>query len=144
MGWATVSVLFPDVYHWSRAYNRKSIEKVGLRPTCPTAVWERPAGPVKNARHLTDVELDDEDFGLLGVCLSPNPRDAWLLSIRILSEPGEEWDLWQVFPDVTDEIHYRPSLGNTPDEIRIVNRIPKSRVWYVASRTVLPHERRRQ
>lgn len=103
------------LYHWSPAPARPQITKRGLRPTCPTA--------------------DGEDT-VLAVCLGTSPSHAWSLSGSVFSEPGEDWDLWQVTLDDGDEVRPMPFFGHRLAEFRVSNRIPKSRCWLVGTRTV--------
>lgn len=126
-----MSLLLPVLYHWSRERSRKQIIRLGLRPTCPTSTRYSAAvipGTV-NGRWLSD------DSAVM-VCLGTSPSHAWSLSGAIQGEPGETWDCWQVTLDVGDEVHPLPFFGHRLDEIRVANRIPKSRIWMVGSRTV--------
>ncbi|MCU1488289.1 MAG: hypothetical protein JWN67_5035 [Actinomycetia bacterium] len=128
-----MSLVLPPLFHWSRSSSRASIIRRGLRPTTMTAVWVRPDRPVPVPRHaVVDVEAES----LLAVCLGTSPSTAWNLSGRISAEKGEAWDLWEVQLGPDDEVHFRPVYGDDLDEVRVVNRIPKSRCWLVAQRTV--------
>lgn len=111
-----MSLVLPVFYHWSRTANRTRIQRTGLRPTTPTAG-----------------RFDDT---FKAVCLGTSPSHAWSLSGAIFGERGESWDLWQVTLDDGDEVHPLPILGYRLEEVRVANRIPKSRVWYVAARVI--------
>lgn len=111
-----MSLVLPVFYHWSPTENRPRINRYGLRPTCPTAG-----------------RFDDT---FKAVCLGTSPSHAWSLSGAVFAERGQSWDLWQVTLDVDDEVHPLPFTGYRLEEVRVANRIPKSRVWYVATREV--------
>lgn len=81
----------------------------------------------------------DEEASNLAVCLGTSPSHAWSLSGGIWADRESEWDLWQVSLDANDEVHPLPFFGNRLEEVRVANRIPKSRVWYVATRKVKAH-----
>lgn len=126
----------PPLYHWSPVEHRESIKKRGLRPSCPTMRPIPILPPVKpgaRRRHLGDVPGEES---ALMVCLGLSPSHAWSLSGSIWSPRGSVWDLWQVVLDDDDFVYPLPFLGHRLEEVRVGNRIPKSQVWYVASRTV--------
>ena len=108
-------MLLPALYHWSPRERRSRILHDGLvprrRPTVNGAVCDH-------------------------VCLSPTPSGAWSLSGQIFAEPGSVWDLWQVRLDDEDDVRIRPDFGRWVREVRVHNRIPKRRVWWVAERLV--------
>lgn len=119
----------PPLYHWSPGHRRRQIVRYGLKPTCPTAVRYSAAvipGTV-NGRWL-----DDDTTAM--VCLGTSPSHAWSLSGDVMAAKGEAWDLWQVVLDDGDEVHPLPFFGYRLDEIRVANRIPKSRLWLVGQR----------
>lgn len=124
-----VSLVLPVFYHWSPTENRPRINRYGLRPTCPTAV---PVDvPMKGGARVVDPEASRQM-----VCLGTSPSHAWSLSGALWADRGSSWDLWQVTLDVGDEVHPLPFYGHRLDEVRVANRIPKSRVWFVATREV--------
>ena len=128
-----MSLVLPVLYHWSPERCRKGIEKRGLRPTCPTAGAYTPEGWVAE---------DDDALTFNAVCLGTSPSHAWSLSGDLIAGYGETWDLWQVALDDDDAVHPLPFHGWRLDEIRVANRIPKSRVWFVGSRTITDRRRR--
>lgn len=104
----------PALFHWSPRDRKAGIIRRGLVPAmAPCLSSER------------------QDL----VCLSPTPSCAWSLSGAIRAEKGEPWDLWQVRLADTDEVHVLPFWGGVLREVRVANRIPKSRVWWVGERT---------
>lgn len=125
-----MSLVLPCFYHWSPAEYRAAIKRRGLKPTTPTAV------PVSTPIPGYAARIVDPEASALMVCLGTSPSHAWCLSGGIWAERGSTWDLWQVTLDVDDEVHPLPFFGYRLDEVRVSNRIPKRRVWYVASRTI--------
>lgn len=129
-----MSLVLPILYHWSPERCRKSILRNGLRPSCPTASrFDAKGQPVD----------DDDEGSFLAVCLGTSPSHAWCLSGDLLAGYGDTWDLWQVVLDDDDEVHPLPFQGYRLDEIRVANRIPKSQIWHVGSRTVNDRRRKR-
>lgn len=122
-----MSLVLPCFYHWSPVDRRKNIIKRGLRPTCPTATILSPPLP-GGARVI------DPDATVYAVCLGTTPSHAWSLSGALYAKKGAQFDLWQVSLDEADEVHPLPFYGNRLSEVRVANRIPKSRVWHVATR----------
>lgn len=141
--------IIAPLYHWSPRERRKSIERLGLvpgkRPTCSSSLdW--------NGKEWVPEKKWRPDY----VCLSPDPEYAMLYSWRIHGEPGQTWDLWQVFVDGTDQIVWRrrektmmrnwtqgldgPTFTMLPRrpvvEVRIGNRIPKRRIEWIGERTL--------
>lgn len=65
---------------------------------------------------------------------------AWRLSAQTLIDtgrirPGSTWDLWQITPAESDEIHIPPGFGPRITECCIYNVIPPERLFHVAQRT---------
>lgn len=130
-----MSLVLPDMYHWSPIEARAGILRRGLLPRTYTAIASHPwkPGEVKDGHYLTDIV----DETVRAVCLSATARTAWCYSGALNAERGSVWDLWEVrLASDDDEIHVQPFLGYIMNEVRVVNRIPKSRVWHVATRTV--------
>jgi hypothetical protein len=119
------------LYHWSPAANHDRIQKRGLKPTVETTVHMHPV-PV-NTGHS---ESDDELETFMAVCLGTSPSVAWALSGVWSAERGETWDLWEVVLEDEDEVHIRTEYGQFIHEVRVLNKIPRGRCWYVGSRTV--------
>ena len=126
-----MTLYLPDLYHWSPERHRSSIVRRGLRPSTPTAVWERPLKPGELVGHRTE---DLPEDSLLAVCFGTTPSTAWAYSGALSAQRGETWDLWQIELAADDEVHFRSTWGNRFDEVRIVNPIPRSRCWFVGSR----------
>jgi hypothetical protein len=136
-----LTVRIDPLYHWSPRKYRKGIIRRGLLPTCPTATTLSFAdlleayGPGKQATHY---EVEDDVVSFKAVCLGVSPAHAWLLSGACDFRPGSRWDLWQVRLDDEDKVFPDPHLGAQVYEIRVGNRIPKSRVWHVGTRVQGP------
>lgn len=105
------------LYHWSPRDRRKQIVRHGLRPSCPPTTCTEPYD---------------------AVCLSPTPSMAWALSGQTRWTDVEHWDLWQVRLADTDTVDIRGMYGNTIEEIRVHNRIPKARLWWIGERVITP------
>lgn len=115
------------LYHWSPRDRLKSIKRLGLVPGKRNV-----SGPVYH-------DPEDPDFGEFvqpGVCFSPDPATAWGYSHGVWRTVGT-FDLWQVYLIPTDEVHILPQWGDRTIEIRVHNRIPKSRLIWVGEREVL-------
>jgi hypothetical protein len=109
------------LFHWSPRDCRARITRRGLVPgQKPSRCYGEP---------------DDDGFRQPMVCLSSDPSMAWQLSGRIFAVAGQVWDLWQVQLSPSDAIHTVPSWGGRIHEFRVANRIPQSRLWWVAERT---------
>lgn len=107
------------LYHWSPAERRKAITRYGLRP-----------------KMRVSVTSGDDGFRQPHVCLSPTPSLAWSLSGGLSwMAHHPEWDLWQVRLDADDAVFIRPQWGTVIEEVQVRNRIPKSRIWHVGTRT---------
>lgn len=134
-----MSLVLPPLFHWSPSDCRANINKRGLRPTCPTANHQRPFRQDMKRGHYV---ITDQEASFRAVCLGTTPSHAWSLSGNISAERGSTWDLWQVILDDDDEVYPMSFFGYRLDEVRVANRIPKSQVWYVATRIVQKHGRR--
>lgn len=75
------------------------------------------------------------------VCLGTSPATAWALSGWHNCFEGDIWDCWEVTLSKDDEVHFLPEQGGILDEVRVMNRIPKSRVWYIGTRQVKEGQR---
>jgi len=105
------------LFHWSPAARRESILRDGLLINSPPVVH---------------VGKEGAPYLCFGTC----PRRAWSLSIGSACYLDEEgWDLWQVYPDAQDEVHFLAQWGCVLAEVRIANNIPTERVWLVATRS---------
>lgn len=117
-----------NLYHWSPTRVRGAIRRRGLKPTTETSLCAR---PVVGVGHM---EVDNEIETVLAVCLGTSPATAWALSGYFSAEVGESWDLWEIRLTDNDEIYVWPTKGANIDEIRVINRIPRSQLWYVGTR----------
>lgn len=108
----------PVLYHWSPAENFGSIMDHGLR--------------------LFQPSRDGADFRPSYVCLSPDPRAAWSLSGGMERSETEQWDLWLVTLQDTDEVRIRGDFGPHIVEVRVYTPISADRLWYVGRRDSLP------
>jgi hypothetical protein len=115
-------VLIEVLYHWSPRERRRNIENRGLLPGRRNVLFDEETDPAYRA------------FRQPAVCLAPTPSSAWGVSGMAFGRKGGTWDLWQVSLDPADEVEVRRIDGRRIMEVRVHNRIPKSRVWWVASR----------
>lgn len=106
----------PPLYHWSSTGRRESILEHGLKPGSMHTIQQPRRKP-------------------LAICLSSSPNLAWSLSGGIFGYLSPKWDLWQVTLDDADEVHVEPCWGAQIQEVRVANRIPSDRVWWVGERT---------
>jgi len=122
------------LYHWSPRSRLGGIKRLGLMPGMRNA----------HGRVLHGVDEDGEqirgddgsvEFRQDSVCFSPTPVRAWNYSHGAWKTTGT-FDLWSVVLIPTDEVHILPQWGSTIVEIRVRNRIPKSRLVWVGERTV--------
>lgn len=112
-------MILPPLYHWSPADRRKQIDRYGLRPGCSPTIGT--ITTVTDSRHM--------------LCFSSSPSAAWGLSGGMRwARDVTAWDLWQINLIETDEVHVMPTFGRIVSEVRVANRIPKSRLWFVARR----------
>lgn len=128
-----MSTALPVLFHWSPAERRVKITRNGLRPSTPTLV-ETFAG----AQGPRSLERSEGFTTAKAVCLGTTPSHAWSLCGAIWGHKDEVWDLWQVTLDTDDKtrIMENPYSGYRLGEIRVLNHIPKSRIWHVGTRTV--------
>lgn len=137
------------LFHWSPRERRRGIERFGLRPGM------RPH--CSNGPLMLDDKLwvHDKDWRAPYICLGPDPWKAAVYSWMVHGEPGQTWDLWQIWLDASvdvidwrrredvDIIHVERIDGQLVEsrhtvkrlvEVRIATRIPKSRVEWLGSR----------
>lgn len=108
-------VILHPLFHWAPSRRRPGIRRSGLR------INREPVVSTERCGYL---------------CLSQSASQAWMLSGAAAGERGDDWDLWQVTLDHDDEVHVRPFQGNRIQELRVHNDIPRTRVWFVATRTI--------
>lgn len=106
------------LYHWSPAARRKQILRYGLRP---------------HARPVTSSTRSP------CICFGDSPSWAWALSGQQRGAPQGQWDLWETALDLLEEPVVLPSTDRSSGihEVRTVIRVPKSKLWHVASREKL-------
>jgi hypothetical protein len=127
-----MSLPLPCLFHWSPEDRRERIIQRGLKPSTPTAVEnfdETPTGPRKLLPSVGFTTVK-------AVCLGTTPSHAWALCGALWGQAGETWDLWQVTLAQDDQVHVLPIHGYRIGELRVLNRIPKSRIWHVGTRVV--------
>jgi hypothetical protein len=117
----------PALYHWSPRDRRKQITRRGLAPGCRPTIGTISA--VGGA--------DDTGDGRHMICLATDPVTAWALSGAMpwARDLAMTWDLWQARLERADEVHVLPNWGPRITEVRVANRIPKSRVTWLAERS---------
>jgi len=127
----------PDLgplYHWSPRDRLASIRRLGLVPGRRNI-----AGPVLHGTDADGRAIRDEDgsieFRQPGVCFSLDPATAWAYSHGAWRSTGT-FDLWQVWLEPTDEVHVLPMWGARVVEVRVHNRLKKSRLHWIGERTV--------
>lgn len=116
------------LYHWSPRERRKSIDRLGLVPGKRNV-----CGPVY--RWDADGNESREEFRQPMLCFGVTPAVAWAYSNDVWKHPGT-WDLWEVHLIDTDEVHVLSNYGPRIREVRVANRIKKSRLVWVGERTV--------
>lgn len=130
-----MSTTLGPLYHWSPRDRRKSIDRYGLKPGHRSPRARKP-------------DPDDDElvrgwynFRADYVCFSTTPATAWAYCLPIR---GVTYDLWEIYLQPTDEVHILPMWGDLIIEVRVMNRIPKSRLVFVGERTAEkgrePHE----
>lgn len=114
-------MILTPVYHWSPRDRLKGIRRHGLLPGKPPTV-----GTVSAVHDEVQV-----------ICCSPDPLLAWRLSGDCSwAREVPVWDLWQVELRESDRVYIRSEFGPRVWEVRVANRIPKSRVRWLAERAV--------
>lgn len=122
------------LYHWSPRERLNGIKRLGLMPGKRNI-----SGPVYHGTNPDGSTIVDDDgvaeFLQRGVCFSATPARAWDYSHGAWRTKGT-FDLWMVELESSDEVHILPQWGGTIVEVRVHNRIPKSRLVWVGERTV--------
>jgi hypothetical protein len=86
-------------------------------------------------KYRNEVTGDDEEYVQQSVSFSPDPATAWAYSHGTWGTVGV-FDLWQAWLQPSDEVHILPMWGGRIVEVRVHNRIVKSRLTWVGERTV--------
>lgn len=71
------------------------------------------------------------------ICFGSTPATAW--NYALIRMP-ETYDLWEVYLRKEDEVFVQPMWGSRLIEVRVHNRIKKSRLIWVGERTVAPKD----
>lgn len=129
-----MSTQLGPLYHWSPRDRLKSIKRQGLVPGKRNVAGPRWNGTEDDPNIDDNRDLGAGEFRQAGVCFSPSPATAWGHSHGCWRSVGT-FDLWQVDLIDTDEVHVNPQWGATIIEVRVHNRIPKSRLIWVGERT---------
>lgn len=114
------------LYHWSPRDRRNAIEKVGLVPGMvnfhgPT--YHDPEHP------------EGGEYRQPSVSASLDPVTAWTYSHGAWKSTGT-FDLWCFELKSGDAVHVQPFWGGRIVELRVANKILKSRLIWVGERTV--------
>jgi hypothetical protein len=120
-----VTVRLGALYHWSPRQRLNSIKRLGLMP---------------GRRSIRHPEEPPEDADARAwwawrapyICFGTSPSTAWDLGLIVR---GVTYDLWEVYLRPQDEVYVLPTYGPQVDEIRLYNRVPKSRLIFVGERT---------
>lgn len=131
-----MSTILGPLYHWSPRGRLGGIRRLGLVPGRRNITGPALHGVDKDGQTIRDDDGSAE-FRQPGVCLSPSPGTAWNYSHGCWRTSGT-FDLWQVELTETDEVHILPMWGGRIVEVRVHNRIKKSRLVWVGERTVEP------
>lgn len=121
------------LYHWSPRARLNGIKRLGLMPG-----QRNISGPVYHGVNDDGSRIEDDDgsveFRQQMVCFSPDPATAWRYSHGAWGSKGK-FDLWQVELIPSDEVHILPNWGGEIVEVRVNNRIKKSRLTWVGERS---------
>lgn len=120
------------LYHWSPRDRLNSIKRNGLLPGKPSiAALEA----IERLDEGDDLTAALAEWRASWVCLATTPVRAWNYSHGAWRTKGT-FDLWSVTLVDSDEVVINPMWGSTIIEVRVHNRIPKSRLVFVGERTV--------
>jgi len=113
-------MILPPLFHWSPRERLGAIRRQGLVPGRPPTIGSIPA-------------VHDEQ---LVVCFGTGPAAAWRLSGNMRwARHITCWDLWQTEAGPMDAVFVLPEWGNRIKEVRIGNRVPKSRLTWIGERS---------
>lgn len=129
-----MSTTLGPLYHWSPRDRLKSIKRYGLLPGKRSPLGPHFHGTPDNP-NTDNVDLGEGEWLAPWICTATSPVRAWDYSHGAWRSVGT-FDLWSIVIDPTDEIHFQPIWGKEIIEVRIHNRIPKSRLIWVGERTV--------
>lgn len=122
-----MSTSIGPIYHWSPRDRLPRIKRLGLMPG------------MRSPRLSQDVPEDADIQGWWQwrapyVCFSTTPATAWNYALVIR---GVTYDLWEAYLKPSDEVYVMPMWGDAIQEVRVYNRILKSRLNFVGERTAL-------
>lgn len=115
------------LYHWSPRERLPSIKRLGLIPGRLNHVNE--------SSYINEITGKREVYRQDSVSFSTTPATAWVYSHGTWNSTGT-FDLWEVYLLSSDEVHVSPMWGDRIIEVRVRNRIKKSRLVWVGERTV--------
>lgn len=115
------------LYHWSPRERRKSIDRLGLVPGKKNFAGY--------GDYTNSVTGEDEVYLQPSLSFSTTPATAWNYSHGVWKTAGT-FDLWEVYLLPEDEVHINPMWGSRIIEVRVHNRIMKSRLVWVGERTI--------
>ena len=125
------------LYHWSPRERLVSIKRLGLVPGRRNHVFGRqPHGRDENGKAIRD-ENGSTEYRQDSVSFATTPSTAWGYSHGAWKSTGV-FDLWEVYLVQKDEVHISPNWGGRIIEVRVKNRIHKSRLIWVGERTINP------
>lgn len=120
------------LYHWSPRDRLSGIKRLGLVPGRrnhhgPVYHWDDEGQESKN------------EYRQDSISFSTSPSLAWDYSHGAWGSSGT-FDLWEVHLLPEDEVHVQPMWGDRIVEVRVRNRIKKSRLIWVGERVVYPRK----
>lgn len=117
------------LYHWSPRERLPSIKRLGLVPGRLNLI--------NDTSYVNTVTGKREVYRQDSISFSTTPATAWNYSHAVWRSTGT-FDLWEVHLLPLDEVHINPMWGGRIIEVRVRNRIKKSRLIWVGERTVAP------
>lgn len=123
------------LYHWSPRDRLSSIKRLGLVPGKRNITGPLYHGTPENLENWENEDLGAGEFFQSGICFATDPASAWSLSHGVFRVLGT-YDLWQVSLVDADSVEILPQWGARIREVRVRNRILKSRLIWIGERTV--------
>lgn len=119
------------LFHWSPRSRLPSIKRLGLVPGKRNL-----GGPTFNWNEDGEEDRRMGEFRHRAVCFGTTPHMAWSYTHHAYRDVGGTFDLWEVYLQDGDEVYVLPQWGPLIREVRIYNRIKKSRLIWVGERTL--------